>query len=1028
MHHRFTFVLACVLLAWASAASYGAVTVTEGKTSIPTYAYEKGLFLPLPEDRLQGYPYPNLRARDVAKEPTPRDYRTIVIENDYLKITILPDLGGRIYKLFYKPSGQSVLYENDRLKPNHFCEQGWWFSTGGMEWCFPLTEHSTNVLQPWNYAIRRDNDGGATVTVSDTHRRIGLEESISVTLEPDSCAVHLDIRLSNPGCAPKPYMYWTNPMIPYNDSVKVTLPARWACAYWGDGVYRWPTADARDRSSMATYDDAESVFALRLQGGFAGVYDESRKMGFVRTFPLSEAQGVKVFSFGHTRQPFLQPEKYSDSGEPYFELWGGRTPSLWTEYTLAPREVAQWQEAWYPLPGTGGLRWASEDAAVQFSTDRVDSVRKRVNLAVFPARDIPGAAIALYAGGRIEAAWKQDLKCGEIVSREAVFHSGGETAYLRISQGDRALLRCNLEEPPARKDEAAPEPPERTREKEPVTADEMLAADQVEAAVKAFESAQIRGPRAATNYGIALMRLGRTDDALRQFETAADCDRPGCLAPYYAGAILLRRGETANARGMFEAAVRANPLDAKSMGALALASEKLEGFTQRTKSLYADVLRQCPCDLLANAQLAASGDGECAGRLAQFLGNGAQNRINLALQYLELGAVPNAQRYARQAVRLEPDNITARAILIVCAARGERGNIDDILKRIENVDIEKSVVYGGDDAVMVLEDALRASAENARLMLYLATAYETRRNWTAAWQMARKSSDRDPGVARAYLVQAQCLFRAPRSEDDDTARRRKAADLADQCLALNPPTTPYYYFSAWIYGSADRDRARVAAMRKAAEIDPDCFQAYHVLGWDAHDRGDYAEAARWFAKESNSPDHFGGESGLRYTYASWAQSLLDEKQYEQALEKAAESDKRKSYPDPELDLAKMRCLVGLGKQDEAVKLGESTLERLKNEQSDGPDPWNRYFAGCILEELKRTDEARAQWQKSRLEAREILDDHPGWDGPNYILAMSLNKLGQPKEALTCIEKLKRHFRQWPEARKAYEEISAAAAL
>jgi len=1016
----FLVVAALLLLVSFRAGWCGEVRVEQTTLQIPLHAYEKGFFVPLPEDRLPGYPYPNLRQQEVERMVTPRDYRAIILENDYLKITILPDLGGRLYRLIYKPTGQSVFYENEPLKPTPFCEQGWWIATGGIEWCFPLTEHSTNTQHPWNYAVTRSSEA-ATVTVSDDHQRVGLSESVSITLEPGSCAFILDVRLSNPGFSPKQFMYWSNAMYPAHDGVEFIVPTHWT-SYGPGSIHPWPVRNGKDLSRFDNWESFGSEFATKLEAGFAGVYDHVRDLGMVRTFPLGTARGVKIFSYGHTKTTYLQPYRYTDTEKSYFEMMGGYTSDFWAEDEIAPHQVVQWQERWYPVAATGGFNAACGDVAVRHEI-RGDKSAERARLTVFASRDIPGAVVSILSGGRTVKTWGQDLACAEPVTLESDLPAGSRSRRVIVSANGKLLLSCQLDKPKsglAEKQLTAPNRPDRAK---PETVEQLLAADQpAEAAARFVKESSTRG-KAAVAYGAALMRLGKTNEALRQL---AKCRKSEPLACYLAGRILLQRGSLKDAKAMFEAAVRADDKDTRAMNGLAAVQRQI-GDPAGAKAVLGKVLAQTPADLFANAELAEMRDASAAAHLEQFLLGEAQDWVYLALDYYSLGNIEKAKHYAERAARMEPANVTAQAVLLNCAVRrNDSAGAAAALGAIQSADVENAIIYGSDDAVAVLEEALRARPDSSRLMLYTATAYQIRSSPEAASAMAAEATKAEPTLARAYMIQAQCQTAYVRTEREYIDATKRAVTLVDKCLALNPQNPAYYYTAGWLYGDGNRRRARAAAMAKAVQLDPYCFPAYGIMGSEALDeRCDFAEAVKWFKLEANSPQHSEGENDLAAAYLKWMKALLRENQREKLALVLDEAEKTPlSASGLDYRLARAEALEVLGRHDES----RAALEALKAQKDDlTANGWMRdwYYLGCALDKLGDKDGARALWLKCKSSLEEILPKNPDWTYGTCLMALSLNKLGQHDEALRTIKKVRRQagFRGY--VRDALDEIGGA---
>ena len=161
--------------------------VWEAPLSIPTY--ELGPPNPYPAlldwQRRKWrpvYPYPFLDS--LTNKRTDKTYKAVYLENEYLRVSVLPELGGHVYEIFDKINKRDVLYSNPVVKYAMVAIRGAWVS-GGIEWNFP-DGHTLTTVSPIDYVMRMEPDGSAAVAVGDTERVQGMQWQVIIRLRPDN--------------------------------------------------------------------------------------------------------------------------------------------------------------------------------------------------------------------------------------------------------------------------------------------------------------------------------------------------------------------------------------------------------------------------------------------------------------------------------------------------------------------------------------------------------------------------------------------------------------------------------------------------------------------------------------------------------------------------------------------------------------------------------------------------------------------------------------------------------------------------
>ncbi len=312
-----------------------------------------------------------------------RTFTLVTLENDYLKLTLLPELGGRIYQVIFKPTGNNMFYQNPVLKPSPWGppEMGWWWAAGGMEWGLPVEEHGYEWGIPWQYTIIETADG-VTVELRDSTASDRLRARVAVTLPNDTAFFEVSPTLDNPTAAPIDTKFWLNAMLAPGPANRVSpnlriimptdrvtvhssgdsrLPGPWTQA-------NWPVHNGVDYSLLGNWRQWYGFFQYPRAGGdFQAIYDEGYNEGVVRTYNSQQVQGAKFFAFGNGSQA-ISPDLYTDDGSSYVEIHGGVAPTFADTRRLNAGEQFTWTERWYPVAGLGSLTWANDRIALNLQT------------------------------------------------------------------------------------------------------------------------------------------------------------------------------------------------------------------------------------------------------------------------------------------------------------------------------------------------------------------------------------------------------------------------------------------------------------------------------------------------------------------------------------------------------------------------------------------------------------------------------------------------------------------------------------
>jgi hypothetical protein len=386
------------------------VSVTTTTITIPAHPLEQALERRYNATYNMYYYRLNRDLYDPNAPPENRTFTLIVLENEWLKVSLLPELGGRVYQCIFKPSGHNMFYQNPVLKPSPWGppEQGWWLAAGGMEWGLPVEEHGYEWGIPWGYEINPDAEGAA-VTVWDSTASDRLRARITVRLPSGAAYFTVTPRIENPTASGISYKFWLNAMLSpagtnnlspglrfVLDADQVTVHSRGDNSLPGAWqAMSWPSYAGRDMSLISQWQGWLGFFQRpQAAGDFIAAYDEAADRGVVRVYPSEIARGSKGFGFGWSDKA-LPPSLYTDDDSAYVEIHGGVAPTFADSAYLAAGQHLEWAETWYPLIGLGGLVTANRDAAL--------------NLALRDNRATAGVAVSAPRSGlRLELRRRSD--------------------------------------------------------------------------------------------------------------------------------------------------------------------------------------------------------------------------------------------------------------------------------------------------------------------------------------------------------------------------------------------------------------------------------------------------------------------------------------------------------------------------------------------------------------------------------------------------------------------------------------------
>lgn len=394
------------------------VSVWEEVVTIPTYQVGKPdknpMFL---EKRVyQGssgkvYPYPVIDK--IYDEKVEQEYKAVYLENEYLKIMILPQLGGRIQRAYDKTNGYDFVYYNHVIKPALVGLLGPWIS-GGIEFNWPQ-HHRPTTYMPVDYVLDAHADGSKSVLVNDVDRMYGTKGIAKFTLYPGKAYLEITGQLYNRTNMPQTFLWWANPAVPVNDHTKSIFPpdVHAVMDHGKRDVSRFPIAtgvyykhDYSEGVDISRYKNIPvptSYMAEKSDFNFVGGYDYGVEAGVLHVADHHVSPGKKQWTWGCGDFGKCWDRNLTDEDGPYIELMTGVFTDNQPDFTwLKPFEEKVFKQYFMPYKAVGDVKNATTEAVVNFTVSQNQ------------------AEIIVYATSRQDAARVQVIRHKEVVFEETV--------------------------------------------------------------------------------------------------------------------------------------------------------------------------------------------------------------------------------------------------------------------------------------------------------------------------------------------------------------------------------------------------------------------------------------------------------------------------------------------------------------------------------------------------------------------------------------------------------------------------------
>ncbi|WP_022775151.1 tetratricopeptide repeat protein [Butyrivibrio sp. AE2015] len=404
--------------------------IWEESVLIPTYEVGKPDINPMfLEKRVyQGstgkiYPYPS--TNEISRTKKDVAWKAVFLENEYIKVMILPQLGGRIQRAYDKTNGYDFVYYNQVIKPALVGLTGPWIS-GGIEFNWPQ-HHRPTTYSPVDYKLAQNDDGSVTLITGDVDQMYGTKEITKFTLYPGKAFIEITGQLYNRTPLPQTFLWWANPAVSVNDYTQSIFPPDVHNVYdhGKRAVSRFPIAtgeyykhDYSEGVDISRYKNIPvptSYMAEKSDFDFVGGYDYKKEAGLLHVADHHVSPGKKQWTWGCGDFGKAWDRNLTDEDGPYIELMTGMFCDNQPDFSwLKPYEEKVFKQYFMPYKKVGQVKNATIHAAlnVEVKTD------KTLYICVYATEKYNDATISVLYGGETLFSEKVAISPVDICERE----------------------------------------------------------------------------------------------------------------------------------------------------------------------------------------------------------------------------------------------------------------------------------------------------------------------------------------------------------------------------------------------------------------------------------------------------------------------------------------------------------------------------------------------------------------------------------------------------------------------------------
>ena len=970
------------------------VKLSEQKWTIPTYQV-------MPPDKnpmffkgesYQGASkviYPYALNDMISNEKADHAWKALILENEYIKLCVTPEIGGKLYYGTDKTNNYNFFYKNNVVKPSNIGMTGAWVS-GGIEWCV-IHHHRASTLLPVDYELAENADGSKTIWIGETEPRHRMRWTIGMTVFPGKSYYCNEVKILNPTPYTNTFLFWANVAAHTNKDYQVIFPpsVNTAVYHAKNSFTHWPYSTdvyngedftkGVDLSYWVNSVHQDSYFAYDLKEDFMGAYDHGKETGTVHIGDHNIVKGAKLWEWGSGPQGQATEGLLTEKDGPYVEIMVGAFSDNQPDYSwIRPYEVKTFKQYWYPVKDIQGFKNANLNGAVNL--EKRDG--NKVFLGYYSTQKISKAKIVLKNRDKIifekTVEISPEKAFAELIPIKDPFEMTDLVTAMINTENNETLVGY------------IPAPEKKVEKLPDVVKRPMLPKD-----IATIEELYLTGSRILQFYNPTLNAMDYFNEALKR-------DAGDIRTNVAVGNMKLKNGEYGLAQKYFRTAIKRLTKDyTRPSNCEAL---YLEGLTLKTLGKYEDAidtLYRATWDYAwhsaAYFQLAQisclKGDfAKALDQINQSLSTNSLNNtaINLKASILrKLGKPDEAQFLLTPVLAADPLDFMAGNELYLLAKMMKKPNTDELLTNLsrkmrgfnQNY-LELAVGYLNDGFPEESEDILRRfSGKDQMISYYLGYLQDKKGNKTEAVKFFHEAS--------AQSVDYGFPFRL---EDEKVLKLAASYHPAD--------ARPLYYLGNLLYDK--QPQRAIESWEAAVKLEPTLAIAWRNLGFGYdHHSEDIPKAIAAYEKafelKKNEPVYYAELDPLyelnnspiekRAKLFEGANEVVKQRddafvreimvlnlsgQAEKSVEYLSNSvfhfrEGSSKVSDMTVDAHLLLGKKYLSEKKNDLALAEflkTTGSKADNEKADARDPQINYFIGLAYQAMGKKSEAKSYFTKS----------------------------------------------------------------